>query len=517
MKPLFKYPLFFALTFFNGLLGAWDAQIFFFTLIITWIFYDWVHQRNLSRLFMSAWLTFAGVVTCNHLGAIHAAESHYRISKFSAVALHVGFSFVSQLPFAGLVLAWAWVMGRLKLTLVEKALTLPLALYLGDLFLPELFPSGLLTMFSFFRLPFNQLFSLVGIEGVKFFFYLGFVLLVLGGMAVVAGRRLSAGFCGGSFVLLCLLLLGIGQWERGRWSEFDSQMRVGIYQSNRQYDFTADEATRRRQEEELLADFSETVEKIIALGGKPEFILYSESEFLNFFDTERRIGERLRALATTHGVALFGGAETWSPTQQRQNTLLMVDANGQVIHAYHKRVLFPFGEYRPFSKSWPALSQFFPGAEVYEAGTSAEDSVHVLNQVKYGLSICYEDLFSQTYMEATGFGAEVLLSITSDGLFGNSFITLGHGQIARGRALEARRPLVRVVRSGPSFVLRADGEMLLSSPMGAAYHGAVDLQFQKSPRQTTYHRWAKTYPWLFALMTVVMVLAGKLARRTTLS
>ena len=75
------------------------------------------------------------------------------------------------------------------------------------------------------------------------------------------------------------------------------------------------------------------------------------------------------------------------------------------------------------------------------------------------LSICYEDAFPSADLQALA-SARVLVNVTNDAWFGHSWARYQHFQIARMRALEAQRPLVRAANDGISALVGPRGEVL---------------------------------------------------------
>lgn len=112
---------------------------------------------------------------------------------------------------------------------------------------------------------------------------------------------------------------------------------------------------------------------------------------------------------------------------------------------YEKRILVPMGEYIPFSfcrdlaAQYGVFGSFTPGNEAVVWGN---------DQFKYGVSICYEEMFSDMMRENRTAGAEMLLNITSDAWFPHSKLIRQHFEHARLRSVENGIPLVRACNTG---------------------------------------------------------------------
>jgi apolipoprotein N-acyltransferase len=74
-------------------------------------------------------------------------------------------------------------------------------------------------------------------------------------------------------------------------------------------------------------------------------------------------------------------------------------------------------------------------------------------------SICYEDAYGSANLAALG-RARVLVNVTNDAWFGHSWARYQHFQIARMRAIEAQRPLLRAANDGVSALVGERGQVL---------------------------------------------------------
>jgi apolipoprotein N-acyltransferase len=123
----------------------------------------------------------------------------------------------------------------------------------------------------------------------------------------------------------------------------------------------------------------------------------------------------------------------------------------------------PFGEYMPFADTLRGLLQFLhipmsnfsPGADV--------PPLLVAGGTHLGVSICYEDTFGEEVIEALP-EAEVLVNVSNDAWFGDSAAPHQHLQMARMRALEAGRYMLRATNTGVSALINEKGIVLRTTP-----------------------------------------------------
>ncbi len=152
---------------------------------------------------------------------------------------------------------------------------------------------------------------------------------------------------------------------------------------------------------------------------------------------------------------------------------------------YQKVHLLPFGEYLPLQP----LSGFLLQTLEIPLGsfTAGSREQPLLNAAGYPFitTICYEDAFS-----TAGAGniaeAAYLLNVTNDAWFGDSFEPHQHMQIARMRAMEAGRYLLRTTNSGVTAVVAPNGQILSQAPL-----------FVTSVLSSTFYPMGGTTPFVF--------------------
>jgi len=93
-----------------------------------------------------------------------------------------------------------------------------------------------------------------------------------------------------------------------------------------------------------------------------------------------------------------------------------------------------------------------------------------------GVSICYEDVFGEEIIDAFP-EANLLVNISNDAWFGDSFAPHQHLQMTRMRSLETGRYMLRATNTGISAIINEKGKILLQSPQFKphALSGRVEL------------------------------------------
>lgn len=137
---------------------------------------------------------------------------------------------------------------------------------------------------------------------------------------------------------------------------------------------------------------------------------------------------------------------------------------GKETGIYRKKHLLPFGEYLP----WQPVSGFILNNLAIRLGSFKPGGIdqRLLRAGGYPFitSICYEDAFGDAGIIGLS-GAAYLVNVTNDGWFGNSIEPHQHLQIARMRAMETGRFLLRSTNTGVTAVVAPDGRIINQAPM----------------------------------------------------
>ena len=135
---------------------------------------------------------------------------------------------------------------------------------------------------------------------------------------------------------------------------------------------------------------------------------------------------------------------------------------GRTAGHYDKRHLVPFGEFFPFKKLMRGLSLLLsiPMSDFTPGG--AERSTLRVAGFSAGVSICYEIAFPRAIADALP-QAAFLINISNDAWFGDTIAPHQHLEIARMRALETGRYLLRGTNSGITAVIDHRGQIVQQS------------------------------------------------------
>ncbi len=177
-------------------------------------------------------------------------------------------------------------------------------------------------------------------------------------------------------------------------------------------------------------------------------------------------------------------------------------ALGQQRDQYDKRHLVPFGEFAPLDFLLRPLVDYFriPMSDFREG--EAEKPLLRVGEHQVGVSICYEDAFGDESAQALP-EAAYLINVSNDAWFGDSLAPYQHLQIARMRAVETGRYMIRATNTGISALIDPQGKVLEQT--GQAETAVIHSEFQPMTGMTLY-AWVKD--WLITLLMLMGVAAA---------
>ena len=195
----------------------------------------------------------------------------------------------------------------------------------------------------------------------------------------------------------------------------------------------------------------------------PAFSKHVESSFL------QPLSERL----SSEGRDLLLGIPVQHEDNSYYNAMLNLGVSGR--GHYYKQHLVPFGEFMPLRFLLEPLIEAFaiPMSE-FSRGQAAQPLMNIAGH-KAGVSICYEDSFGSEVAKALP-QAAFLVNASNDAWFGDSLAPHQHLEIARMRALENDRYMLRATNTGVSAIIDNRGRTLATSPQFEPSVLTADIQ-----------------------------------------
>lgn len=216
--------------------------------------------------------------------------------------------------------------------------------------------------------------------------------------------------------------------------------------------------------------------------------------------------ENLANGASARGMQIYLGVLTRDEaTGQYRNSLIGVGADAA---RYHKRHLVPFGEFFPVPdiiRGW-MRAQGLPNQDTLAGGW--DQPPLPLGELRLSPSICYEDAYGAEQLDFLP-EAQLLINVSNDAWFGDSIAPHQHLQIARMRALEAGRFMLRATNTGITAVISPHGDVADRSPQFETH--VLSASVRPHSGATPYVR-VGNYGILF-VFAVIIAVGGYLNRR----
>ncbi len=245
---------------------------------------------------------------------------------------------------------------------------------------------------------------------------------------------------------------------------------------------------------------------------KPDLLVWPEAP-APFSFQDSQFAKIASTLAIRFGHPFLAGAIEWKPPVDPSdvaphgsllpyNSALLFDAQGQRVFVYDKIHLVPFGEYEPF----PLIHHVVTSVSG-EVGGFHKGNKYVVGQLPrgntFGVFICYEAIYPGEVRRFTVGGAQVLINISNDGWFGRSAAPEQHLRMARVRAVENRRWIVRSTNNG--FTVSVDPYGRIFEPLPPDVRASADLPYDFRTDETIYTRFGDWFAWLCVLVSVILV------------
>ncbi len=238
---------------------------------------------------------------------------------------------------------------------------------------------------------------------------------------------------------------------------------------------------------------------------RPDLIVWPESP-APFVESDAHFQQALASIARQEQAPLVVGSigEDFSSDARLSNyynSAIVFGSDGSRVGRYDKIHLVPFGEYIPFHNLLTFAHKLT--GRVSEFSRGDERKVFRLNGHRYGVFICYEAVFADEVRQFAQLGAEVLVNISDDGWYGDTSAPWQHLNMARMRAIENRRWLLRDTNNGVTAVIDPYGRVRESIPRHAI--DALPAQFAFRDDVTFYTAHGDLFAWLCAILALGIV------------
>ena len=243
-------------------------------------------------------------------------------------------------------------------------------------------------------------------------------------------------------------------------------------------------------------------------GEMPTLVIWPEVPVSFYFHHDPTLRARLLQLAQATRSYFLVGIVDYRPdtegVQQPYNSAVLLSPSGEFVAQYDKIHLVPFGEYLPLERWLGFLGPLVQEVSAFRPGS--QPAVLPAGEGKLGVLICYEAIFPGLVRQFVERGATVLVNISNDGWYGRSAAPAQHLNMARLRAVETRRFLLRATNTGVTAVVDPYGRLTVQAPTHTA--AVLTAGFAYRGEESFYVR---NGDWFAALCALVMLAA--LARK----
>ena len=170
-----------------------------------------------------------------------------------------------------------------------------------------------------------------------------------------------------------------------------------------------------------------------------------------------------RNSAIVVGVLRADGEDGQGNYKDYYNSVLALDRNVREVQWYDKNHLVPYTEFFPvpgFVRTWMGMMNL--GYSDFARGAVVQAPLRAAG-LALSASICYEDGYGSSQLPVLEH-ADTLVNVTNDAWFGHGSARYLHFQIARMRAIEAQRYMIRAGNDGISAVIGPRGQIVAEAP-----------------------------------------------------
>ena len=199
----------------------------------------------------------------------------------------------------------------------------------------------------------------------------------------------------------------------------------------------------------------------------PDMILWPETALPSYLRLSSKDRHPLQKKVNIYEIPLLSGTIDREYTED----IKPVYFNGSIFfqakkppEIYHKVKLVPFAEYVPLSGYFPSLNELNFGQGNFTAGK--EFTLFQFDNIPFSNLICYESSLPDIVRKFVLNGSEFITIQANDGWLGKTSGPYQHFEIAKMRAIENRRSIVRSANTGISGIISPTGKIIKKIALG---------------------------------------------------
>lgn len=237
-----------------------------------------------------------------------------------------------------------------------------------------------------------------------------------------------------------------------------------------------------------------------------DLVIWPEAAIPQYYHIAKPFLDVMAQAADQSNTALVTGIPYRTPEGVYNALAVLTGGSG----VYAKQRLVPFGEYVPLEQWLRGLIRFFNlPMSSFSKGPAHQPPLRIQDQ-NVAAYICYEVVYPDFFVSQMN-SAEILLTVSNDAWFGRSIGPKQHFQMARMRALETGRQVIRATGTGITAVIDERGQV--ASRLAAFEPGVLSTEVRGFQGDTPFTR---TGSWpvlvLSTLLCMICLLRTKRKR-----
>jgi apolipoprotein N-acyltransferase len=324
------------------------------------------------------------------------------------------------------------------------------------------FPWGLLGYTQYTNIDLIQIADIAGVYGVSF-------VLVVFNIAVFShisrDKRRILHMVGA--LILILAAITYSKYKLDNCLAWGSP-RIAVVQGNIPQEAKWDPG----YADEIIKTYSDLTREVSV--DRPDMVIWPETAY-PYLMTSTDEANEIAALVTETSVPILAGAVS-QDGQDYFNSAILFTADGKKPERYDKTHLVPFGEYIPAEEYLFSIRDYIdkPIGNFVKSNErslfSLQSTIAMIrpdgsvmrtsNFYKFGVMICFEDIFPYIARDFTLKGANFLVNMTNDAWFGDTSALEQHVQASVFRAVENRVSVIRSANTGVSCFIDFTGKIL---------------------------------------------------------
>jgi apolipoprotein N-acyltransferase len=335
-------------------------------------------------------------------------------------------------------------------------------------------------------LAFIQIADWTGVFGVSFIILLFNTSLYWFLLRYRRGMQSAHPLCASLFLIaLCLVY---GTVSLRRWSAIKPGFSAVLVQGNVVFNDSAAVV-----EEQYRSGYLRKAEQLNSAGTDLLIIPESPSPIMYQDDSEYR--RACIALAKKHPMG-FVFNNNREERGKIFNSAYFMNREGELSAVYDKMHLVPFGEYIPLKEAFQFIRTISKDVSEYSSG-------RIYRIVRLGgrpanAIICFEAVFPGLVRRFVRHGSQLIINLTNDGWYGDSSAPYQHLAIARWRAVENRRYLLRAANTGVSAFIEPTGRIQVST--GILKQATCNGRFAFIEPQSFYTRYGDVFVFVCVII-----------------